>query len=198
MNTSFQPHSNDQCIRQSYPSGSLLEEYYLRDGQPANGWSRKLFYETGQLQLAECFSHSLLIEQITYSPDGTIAAHKIYSHSKKQLIDRPVPGPVVRHNVVSGCAHMGFYYHHLHAIAAFIGANYVEEELEQAYQSFIAEASDDENFDYCKEYTWRLKGAQGSFSISFEKYEMLYFWHLAADTEERYEAAKRFMDQLER
>jgi len=196
MLTDFTPYPTDELIQSFYPSGNVQEEKYLRNEVPANGWSRKLYYENGTLQQAECFSHSLLIEQIIYNESGNVISHKIYSHSKKELIEKPTVTKVIRHNSVSGVAHMGFYYRHLPAISQFIKAEYDESNLDEAYNVFLADAGNDDEFDFDKEYSWRLKGETMSFIIGFEKYEGYYQWALATRSESDYEAAKTFMENL--
>ncbi|MCW3074540.1 MAG: hypothetical protein JWP69_1609 [Flaviaesturariibacter sp.] len=196
MLTHFNPNPTDELVQTLYPSGQVQEEKYLRNAVPANGWSRKLYFENGMLQQADCFSHSLLIEQVTYDESGNLSSHKIYSHAKKELIDKPKVTEVIRHNSVSGVAHMGFYYRHLPAISQIIKAEYDEGSLDEAYEAFLEEAGNEEDFDFDKEYSWRLKGETMSFIIRFEKYEGYFQWTLATSSEADYERAKAYMDSL--
>jgi hypothetical protein len=202
MLAEFIPKAKDEVIKSHYPSGKIREEKYVRDGKPANGWSRKSFYENGKLALHECFSHELVIEQLFYSEEGELTAHKIYSHSQKKLIDKPKVTVVQRPNVVDGCAHMGFYYKHMPAISEFIGAEYKQEDLEKAYNNFIntpypneeKENAGDEWDDQI--VTWRLQGKNMSFLIGFEHGEGYYHWNLRASNETDYEKARNFMESL--
>jgi hypothetical protein len=91
---------------------------------------------------------------------------------------------------------MGFYFQHLPTVAKFIKADYDENDLDRTYNAFISAASDDDNFDFDKEYSWILRGIEMSFGIQFEKYEMLYFWNLCARNEDQYREAKDFMESL--
>jgi hypothetical protein len=145
----------------------------------------------------ECYSHSLLIEYKILNEGGEILEHKIYNHRLKQLVDRPklVPGP--RPNVVVGCAHMGFYFKHLPAIAAFIGAAYDEAELERVYHDFITGDGPDYDSDEESRITnFRLEGTRCNFALQMEAGEMSYFWHLWARDEKSYEEARSFMELL--
>ncbi len=196
MTVDFIPRPSDEVIKTFYASGNLRSVQYIRNGKQANGWSAKEFFDNGKLQLAKCFSHSLLIEQIRYDENGTVILHEIYSHSQKKLIKRPEVKQIIRPNIVSGCGHMGFYYKNLPAISNFINAEYDEDSLEKAYKTFNKEASDDEHFDFEKQYLWRLRGESMTFTIQFEKYEMLFFWYLSAQNEQQYAKAKHFMDNL--
>src|SRR5436190_20929477 len=102
MFTDFIPKQTDELVKTCYPSEKILEEKYLRNGTPANGWSRKTFYENGNIELHECYSNSMIIEQLFYNEQGEITAHKIYSHSQKKLIDKPKQTELRRTNVVNG------------------------------------------------------------------------------------------------
>ncbi|RYZ17448.1 MAG: hypothetical protein EOO16_24180 [Chitinophagaceae bacterium] len=192
-----------QLQEERYPSGALCSVRRVENGAPANGWSVSVYFENGQLARTECWSHGLLIELKTFEEDGAQRAHQIYNHRLKQLVDRPVvqPGNTVRPNIVSGCAHMGFYLRHLPAIAAYIGATYDEDELMRIFNGFFAspmgntrEHSDDGPLTL----QWRLGGPEMVFYILFEEGEMLYFWHLRAPDEESYTAARAFMEALPR
>jgi hypothetical protein len=88
MVTDFTPRIDDKCIQLFYSSGKLHEQLYQRHGSPANGWSRRVYYETGELQFLQSFSHSIVIEEILYDRRGIILAHKIYSHKIKRLIEK--------------------------------------------------------------------------------------------------------------
>lgn len=189
-------------MRGFYESGAIKKEWFLRSDAPANGWSLKEFYESGHLKMAESYSHSLVIEQVFYNEGGEITAHKIYSHSQKKLIDKPKQAPLPRPNVVTGTAHMGFYFHHLPDISKFIGAEYDEAALEKAYREFIntpfsyhdLENSNDDWEDPI--VSWVLEGTDMSFIIGFEHGEGYYQWLLYTKTEEDYERAKQFMNNL--
>lgn len=203
IDSSFFPKDDDENFKSIYPSGKLKESSYLRNGQPANGWSRKLFYEKGALQLQECYSHSIVIEQLGYDEEGNIISHKIYNNRLKQLIVKPVQTVVIPHNTVSGTAHMGFYFKHLPAISKFIGAVYDEVDLDKAYQDFITSPSTYNNIkkaddEWEEENTpWKIQGNNMGFTIAFEHGEGYYQWGLWTKTEEDYERAKGFMDNLE-
>ena len=82
-NTGFNPQPTDTLNHSFYASGKIKAEAWMRQGIPANGWSCKTFYESGRLELHECYSSSMVIEQLFYGEEGEITAHKIYSHSKK-------------------------------------------------------------------------------------------------------------------
>ena len=197
MQTNFLPKVGDQEIQTFYNSGPQREKQYLRNGIPANGWSRKEYFENGNLKFAECFSHELIIEQVHFDDTGSIISHKIYSHAKKELIDRPVITTIFRHNTVSGVGHMGFYFQHLPAISQFIGAGYDSNELDKAYQEFIKAISEDENLETDDgQFSWGIEGESMGFTIGFEKYEMLYQWSLYTKSEEQYAKARQFMEQL--
>lgn len=198
MDTSFSPKSSDELTRPTYPSGKIKEESWIRNGDPANGWSRKTFYEHGGLQLHECFSNSMVIEQLHYDASGSLTAHRVYSHKAKQLIDKPVQTKVIRPNVVDGCEHMGFYYRHMPAISRFIGAIYNEDELSKAYDDFIELPMPEGDEEEARVKTWSIRGPEMGFAIHMEKGEGYYFWHLWAGSEEAYESAKNFMAALDR
>jgi hypothetical protein len=194
MLTSFTPKSTDEIITSCYSSGNTREEKWLRNGTPANGWSRKTFYENGNIELHECYSNSMVIEQLFYNETGEITAHTIYSHAQKKLIEKPKQLEVHRPNVVEGCDHMGFYFKNLPAISQFIGAEYNEDELEKAYHEFINspyEGGEEERTQH-----WGLEGKEMRFSLWFERSEGYYFWHLRAKDEEGYQKAKDFMERL--
>ena len=195
----FTPRPGDREVTSYHPNGLPDSVAYFREGIPANGWSRKEWWENGNLKQADCFSHQLLIESVTFDENGNKQGHLIYSHRLKTLVNKPIVTNIVRHNTVSGCAHMGFYFRHLPAISAFIGAAYEEESLEKAYRFFLEKVSADEEIDTSEmEFTWTLRGTHMTFMIRFEKYEMLYQWGLFAKTEANYATAKAFMEQLPR
>ena len=149
----------------------------------------------------QCYSNSLLIEQISYDEQANIVSHKIYSHAVKGLVDKPVVKPLPKPNVVSGYGHMGFYFEHLPRIASFIEAEYSESELFAAYNAFL---EDIDNVDYYseewlkkeKEYSWGMVGKAMRFRIWFEPGEMLYQWSLTAGNEDDYWKAREFMEKL--
>lgn len=202
IDPNFSPKEEDEIHTKIYPSGKLKEADYLRKGIPANGWSRKLYYERGAIQLQECFSNSLVIEQLVYDEEGNILSHKIYNHRLKQLIDKPVQTEVIRHNTVSGVAHMGFYFKHLSAISKFIESEYEEEKLEKAYHDFIHIPSPyddmkDKDEKWEEQYaTWGMIGKEMNFIIGFEHGEGYFHWELQSKSEENYERARFFMESL--
>src|SRR5687767_7929973 len=109
----FTQKSGEERKISYYPSGKTCEELFEKEGKPADGWSRKVFFENGTTRIEECYSHEQLIEQIEYGEDGSIETHKIYSHGKKKLIDKPVAPPASRPNVVNGYGHMAFFLENL-------------------------------------------------------------------------------------
>ena len=98
---------------------------------------------------------------------------------------------------------MGTYFRVMPAIAAYIGAEYNEDELDAAYKKFInapepeVELPDDDEarkgiyWDH-----WILQGKVLRFVIQFEKWEMLYFWMVRCPDEETYLALKEMTDEL--
>ncbi|RYY64758.1 MAG: hypothetical protein EOO12_08795 [Chitinophagaceae bacterium] len=184
-----------------YPSGVLCSIRRLENDVPANGWSVSEYFENGQLARAECWSHGLLIELKTFEEDGTQRAHRIYNHRLKQLVDRPVLKPYERPNVVVGFGHMGFYFQHLPAIAAYIGAPYNEDELEAAYQRWMdrPRPEREEGSEWEPETErWGIAGPSLRFSLWFEEGEMLYQWQLWAPDEAAYWKARAFLESLPR
>ncbi len=201
MDRTYLRKQGDRKVDEYFPSGSISAESYLVGDGPANGWSRKAYYENGCVRQEQCFSHSVLIEQIDYDQHGQVSSHKIYSHGLKQLIDKPKQEQVIRPNVVSGCAHMGTYYRDLPKIAAFIEADYHEASLDAAYEDYQQKLREaEECYEPSEveepEYSWTLTGKEMAFKIWFEKHEMLYFWSLFARTEENYHRATVFMEGL--
>lgn len=194
MIQAFTPKPKDEKTISLYPSGNIQEEKHMRNGIPANGWSRKVFHENGAVHLAECYSHSLIIEQLFCDEAGILLAHKIYSHKQKQLIDKPKQTMVERPNVVTGYGHMGFYFKHLPAISKFIEAEYDEAALEKAYHDFITTPVPDELDG--SEVHWGITGKEMRFSLWFERLEGYYQWHLWAKDETGYEKARHFMESL--
>lgn len=190
-NTDFIPLPGDTPERSFYDSGKLKTEAWMRQGIPANGWSRKTFYESGSPELHECFSHSVEIEQLLYNEAGEIMEHKIYSHTQKQLIDKPVQTSVQKINVVFGTNHIDYFFEHLPAINRFIGADYEEAGLKKAYNDFMAESEEEEG--EAADVHWGIEGDEMKFSIWLEKGESYYAWRLWAKDEEGYNKAKAFM-----
>jgi hypothetical protein len=195
MILAFIPKETDKKITTYYPSGNIQEEFFLRNEVPANGWSRKLFYENGTIQLVECYSQFLVIEQLHYDEANNLLAHKIYSHKQKQLIDKPKQTITIRPNVVMGSGHIGYYFEHLPAISKFIEADYNEADLEQAYQDFITLEDKADKQDE-NEVKWVIKGKEMQFAFWFEKGEAYYQWHLWTNDEISYQKAKHFMQSL--
>lgn len=109
---------------------------------------------------------------------------------------------MVRHNTVSGTAHMGFYFKHLPAISKFIEAEYNADELDKAYQDFIKSPSPYDDMQHTDEeweaeiVSWRIQGNNMGFVIGFEHGEGYYQWSLWTKTEEDYERARNFMESL--
>lgn len=196
MITAFTPTQTDELIDSFYPSGNIQEEKYFSNGIPANGWSRKTYYERGTIQLAECYSHSLIIEQLWYDEDGNLLAHKIYSHKHKELIDKPKQTVVERPNVVEGCDHMGYFFKYLPAISQFIEAEYDKAALEKAYYEFIHSAPTDDTEDEPPVY-WGITGKKMRFLLRFERDEGYYQWQIKAEDERDYKEAMRFMERLD-
>ena len=195
MRTDFIPRSNDDLRQEAYSSGILKEERWLHNGTPANGWSRKIFYESGKLELQECYSNGMVIEQLFYNEKGGQVTHKIYSHKQKKLIDKPKQEKVHRPNVVSGYSHMGFYFKHLPVISQFIGATYNEEELWKAYHDFMNSPMPDDNTETSDKF-WGIRGKEMRFGLWFESGEGYYQWHLWTNSEAGYEKARLFMETL--
>ncbi len=185
-----------------YPSGKTCEEIYEKDGKPANGWSRKVFFENGDVWIEECFSHDIVIEQIEYKEDGTLESHMIYSHAKKKLIDKPTWVPPTRPNVVTGCSPMGFFLDKMPAIAEFIGAVYSEEEFLKRYDEAVDAVAERESSDGPastdddEDVSLKIAGPEMKFGIWFDPHEIVFQWHLWAKSEEQYEKAKEFMEGL--
>ncbi|RYY89798.1 MAG: hypothetical protein EOO15_05215 [Chitinophagaceae bacterium] len=184
-----------------YASGALRTRRKLEGDRPANGISVEEFYENGQPARCESWSHGLLIEYKTFAEDGTQTAHKIYNHRLKELVDRPLVTKTERPNVVVGFGHMGFYFEHLPAIAAFIGGDYNEDDLYAAYQRWMnrepPERNPDEDWEAQVE-RWYLPGTRMNFALWFEEGEMLYQWQVWARDEESYWEARAFMEALPR
>ncbi|RYY40452.1 MAG: hypothetical protein EOO08_04780 [Chitinophagaceae bacterium] len=184
-----------------YPSGAVHARRTTENGQPANGWSVEEFHVNGQPARIECWSHGLLIEVKMWNDEATLVTHQIYNHRLKQLVNRPDVKPYARPNVVVGFGHMGFYFRHLPAIAAYIGAEYDEDALDAAYHRWMHRAAPEREPDEEWEpetQAWLLKGSRMRFGLWFEEGEMLYQWQLWAPDEERYWEARAFMEALPR
>lgn len=195
MLPTFAPKATDPKISSFYPSDNIQEEKYLSNSISANGWSRKTFHENGSVQLAECYSHSLIIEQLLYDETGNLLAHKIYSHKHEQLIDKPIQTVVKRPNVVEGCDHMGYFFKYLLAISKFIEAEYDEAALEKAYHDFIHSAPTENSEDEPPVY-WGIAGKKVRFLLRFERNEGYYQWQIKAEDERGYEEARHFVESL--
>lgn len=108
-------------------------------------------------------------------------------------------GPTKR-NIVQGVDHMGSIYKAMPAISEFIEAEYKEEELDEAYKNAMnlpdPETPLPDDLDGYDVYwtNWTLKGKQLSFTICFEKYEMLYEWAIRCPDEESYLRTKAFIN----
>jgi hypothetical protein len=174
--------------KQWYPNGQLSMQVLYIDDLPANGWSYSTWYNNGVLKNKKCYSNNLLIEEISYSKINTVTNHKIWNNRLKQLIDKPVPKPLPRPNVVTGYHHMGTFLAILPIIAKYIAADYEKEELINAYQAFLNSENDEGN--------WQLPGKEMTFGIFFEKGESLYYWQLRCTDTDGYNRAKTFMEGL--
>lgn len=82
-----------------------------------------------------------------------------------------------KRNIVEGVAHMGTYFNVMPEIAAYIGADYNEDDLDQAYQKFINTPEPEEDIPYHDDEArkgiywdhWILQGKELRFIIQFEK-----------------------------
>ena len=110
----------------------------------------------------------------------------------------------LKRNIVDGIEHMGTFFEAMLAIAQFIEADYHPNDLVKAYHDAMnLPEPDDENpipedhDGYGIWWTnWILKGTDLSFTICFEKHEMLYGWAIRCPDEETYNKVKEFMSTL--
>jgi hypothetical protein len=167
-----------------HANGCLHTYIVLQNELPANGWSNKIYFENKQLQTEENYSNGMLIEKVSYNETGDIIAHKIWNNRLKQLIDKPLPPPFVRHNIVSGCTSIYYYLQQMPAISKFIGVYYDKNLLIQSHDKFMDTGA--ENTE------WRLEGKQMSFTIYWQTGEVFHQWHCHCKTEELYCKAKIF------
>ena len=104
-----------------------------------------------------------------------------------------------KRNIVDGIEHMGSFYRALPAIAAFIEADYDENDLEKTYEDFCnieipEEPLPDDHDGYGVWWTnWTLKGKELNFTICFEKYEGYFGWAIPCPDEETYLKVMDFM-----
>lgn len=107
-----------------------------------------------------------------------------------------------KRNIVDGVDHMGSIHRAMPTIAALIGAEYKEEELDKAYKGFQNLEQPDEPLpDDHDGYgvwwiNWTLKGKEMSFTICFEKYEGYYGWAIRCPDEETYYKVKTALEPL--
>lgn len=109
-----------------------------------------------------------------------------------------------KRNIVEGINHMGDLYVAMPQIAMLIEASYDEAELDKAYEDAmnLPEIQDypnlpDDHDGYGIWWTnWTLKGNWLSFTICFEKHEMLYGWHIRCPDETTYYEVKEIMSTL--
>ena len=109
-----------------------------------------------------------------------------------------------KRNIVEGINHMGDFYVAMPEIAKLIEANYEEADLDKAYKDAmnLPEIQDypelkDDHDGYGIWWTnWTLKGNWLSFTICFEKHEMLYGWQIRCPDEETYYELKAIMEDL--
>ncbi len=180
--------SGDVVFTQLHANGVLHTYTVLQNEQPADGWSKKIYFLNTQLQEEENYSNGLLIEKINYNETGEIIAHKIWNNRLKQLIDKPTAPPFVRHNIVSGCTSIYYYLQQMPAISNFIGGDYDKDLLIQSFDKFMdTEAENTE---------WRLEGKQMSFTIYWQNGEVFHQWHCHCKTEELYEKARIFLADI--
>lgn len=172
--------------KQIHPNGALYLYTVLKDGKPANGWSKKIFYENGGLQQEENYSNGLLIEVISYDDSGIITEHKIWNNRLKQLIAKPAQAKLLKPNVVTGYAFFSAYLKQLPAVCEFIKAEYREDLLLQSFNACYRAKQNDA--------TWTMKGEQMSFTIYWNHEEVSHQWHCHCTTEALYWKARVFLE----
>lgn len=152
---------------------------------PANGWSSKKYFISGELEDEENYSNGLLIEKISYNESGIITEHKIWNNRLRQLIDKPTYARLPKPNVVTGHASLHAYLNNLPAVSKFIGADYTEDSFLRSRNT--SRTSGDEDT------AWTMKGEQISFTVYWNWEEITFQWHCHCDNEELYWKMRTFL-----